>query len=159
MSTLAHPYDERCIAAVMQTSSTAPAYPVGRYGRRRDPGYQRRRRWLTYALAGIMIVAGVGIALKLYRQYDQAPYQVRVISVTNLTDTGVTVTFEVQKPAGTAAVCTVLGHTRDGEQVGAGEVTVPAGGPGDTTEQVTYTLTTTKRPVTAEVPGCGPVRS
>jgi hypothetical protein len=157
MTTLAHPYDERCTAAVTQTSSAAPTYPVGRYGHRRDPGYQRRRRWLTYALAAVMIVAGVGVAFKLYRQYAQAPYQVRVISVTNLTDTAVTVTFEVQKPAGQPAVCTVLGHTRDGEQVGAGEVAVPAGGPDDTTEQVTYTLATTKRPVTAEVPGCGPV--
>jgi hypothetical protein len=112
---------------------------------------------MTYALAGVMVLAGVAIAIKLYRQYAQAPYQVRVISVTNLTDTAVTVTFEVTKPAGEPAACTVLGHTRDGEQVGQGEVTVPAGAPTNTTVEITYTLTTTKRPVTAEVPGCGPV--
>jgi hypothetical protein len=159
MSTLAHPYDERCAAAVTQTPSPSPVFPPGRYGRRRDPALKRRRRWVRYALATLVVVGGVGIAIKLYQQYAEAPYQVRIISVTNLTDTHVTVLFEVRKPAGEKALCTVLGHTRDGEQVGIGEVEVPGGAPDETTRQVTYTLVTTKRPVTAEVPGCGPPRS
>jgi hypothetical protein len=145
-------------AAVIQTQGPPPAFPPGRYGRRRDPARQRRRRWVTSALAVLVVAAGVLIAVKLYRQYTLAPFQVRIISVTNLTDTAVTVTFEVRKPAGQPAVCTVLGHTREGEQVGRSEVPVPAGQPGDTTARITYTLATTKRPVTAEVPGCGPVR-
>jgi hypothetical protein len=164
MTTLAHAYDERCAAAVTQTSPLpAPSppvgtgvWPAGRYGRRRDPVRQRRRRWISYVLATVVIVAGLGIAWKLYQQYEQAPYQVRVISVSNLTDTGFTVVFEVTKPAGAPAVCTVEGHTRDGEEVGSAEVPVPAGAPDETSTQVKYTLTTTKRPVTAEVPGCGP---
>lgn len=131
-------------------------FPPGRYGRRRDPVRQRRRRWITYALAVAVVVAGVGIAVKLYRQYGQAPYQVRTISVTDLTDNAVTVTFEVRKPAGQPASCTVLGHTRDGVEVGRATVEVPAGAAGETTARVTYTLRTTGRPVTAEVPGCGP---
>jgi hypothetical protein len=136
-----------------------PVFPPGRYGRRRDPARQRRRRLLSFVLAGLVVVGGVGIAVKLYQQYAQAPYQVRVISVTNLTDTQVTVLFEVRKPAGHKTLCTVLGHTRDGEQVGIAEVEVPAGAPDETITQVTYTLVTTERPVTAEVPGCGPARS
>ncbi len=139
-----------------QTPETGPVFPPGRYGHRRDPARQRRRRWMTYLFAAIMVAAGVGISVMLYRQYAQAPYQVRVISVTDLTDTAVTVTFEVTKPAGQPAICTVLGHTRDGEQDGLGEVDVPAGAPSETVTRLTYTLITTKRPVTAELPGCGP---
>jgi hypothetical protein len=158
MTTLAHAYDERCAAAVTQTSSIDPVFPAGRYGRRRDPVLRRRRRWIGYALGLLVMIAGVGIATKLYQQYAQAPYQVRIISVTNLTDSQVTVLFEVTKPAGQPALCTVLGHTRDGEQVGSAEVVVPAGDPAETSTRITYTLATTKRPVTAEVPGCGPAQ-
>ena len=105
-----------------------------------------------------MALGGVAIAVKLYRQYAEAPYDVSVISVTGLTDTAVTVTFDVRTPPGAAASCTVVAHSRAGEQVGRAEVDVPAGAPGQTTTRVTYTLETTKRPVTGEVPGCGPPR-
>ncbi len=109
-------------------------------------------------MAVLVLLGGLAISVKLFRQYAQAPYQVRVLTVTDLTDTAVTVTFEVTKPAGQPALCTVLGHTRDGELVGRGEVAVPAGEPTETKTQLTYTLTTAKRPVTAEIPGCGPAR-
>jgi hypothetical protein len=111
-----------------------------------------------WTLAGIVVLAGLGIAVKLYQQYSLAPYQVRVISVTDLSDTSVTVTFEVTTPPGRPALCTVLAHTRAGEQVGRAEVEIPAGASGQTKSRITYTLATTKRPVTGEVPGCGPVR-
>ena len=112
----------------MQTPDASPVFPTGRYGRRRDPSRQRRRRWIAYALATIVVLAGVAISVKLYRQYADAPYQVRIVSVTNLTDSAVTVTFEVRRPAGKGATCTVLAHTRAGEEVGKAEVDVPAGG-------------------------------
>jgi undecaprenyl pyrophosphate phosphatase UppP len=133
-----------------------PTFPPGRYGRRRDPARQSRRRWIAWLLATVVVLAGVGIAVKLYHQYTQAPYQVRIITVTNLTDSGVTVTFEVKKPAGEAAICTVQAHTRDGVRVGTAQVTVSASAP--QTSRVTYTLATTQRPMTGEVPGCGPAR-
>jgi len=142
----------------VQTPDAPPVFPTGRYGRRRDPSRQRRRRWIAYALATIVVLAGVAISVKLYRQYADAPYQVRIVSVTDLTDSAVTVTFEVRRPAGKGATCTVLAHTRAGEEVGKAEVDVPAGGPQETTTQITFTLRTTKRPVTGEVPGCGPTR-
>jgi hypothetical protein len=126
-------------------------FPPGRYGRRRDPASRRRRRRLGAALGALVIVAGAAVALKLYRQYAEAPYQVRVVSLTGVTDTGVTVTFEVRKPPDAAAVCTVLARGRGGVEVGHARVHVPPG-----TTRVTYTLTTVKPPVTADVPGCGP---
>ncbi len=140
-----------------QTPDAAPVFPAGRYGRRRDPARQRRRRWVAYLLAAAVFVAGAAIAVKLYRQYADPPYEVRIISVTSVTDTAVTVTFEVRVPAGRGASCTILAHTRDGEEVGRAAIEVPAGGPQASTRRVTYTLKTSKRPVTGEVPGCGPL--
>jgi hypothetical protein len=137
-------------------TSAAPVFPPGRYGRRRDPARQRRRTWVTWALAGVVVLAGIGIAVKLFRQYTLAPYQVRVVRVTDLNDTGVTVTFEVNKPAGQGAECTVQAHTRDGREVGKAVVAVPATAPD--VSQITYRLATSQRPVTGEVPGCGPGR-
>lgn len=134
------------------------AFPPGRYGHRRDPVKLRRRRWITFAVGALVLVTGLVITVKLFRQYGQSPYQVNIISVTDLTDHAVTVTFDVNTPSGAGASCTVVAHTRDGEQVGLAEVAVPAGAPDRTSARVTYTLATTKRPVTGEVPGCGPPR-
>ena len=100
------------------TETTPPVFPPGRYGRRRDPAYQRRRRWLMYLAAAIVIAAGVAVAVKLYRQYAQAPYQVTIIEVQEPSEHAVTVTFDVTTPPGQGATCTVRAHTRDGERVG-----------------------------------------
>jgi hypothetical protein len=107
-------------------------------------------------LATLVVVAGVLIALKLYRQYAEAPYQVTIVGVSGLTDHSVTVTFDVTVPPGGGATCTVLAHTREGEEVGRALVSVPAADRGTTVVRVAYTLVTTKQPVTGEVPGCGP---
>jgi hypothetical protein len=157
MTTLAHPYDEGLTAAVTQPAHVSPpVFPPGRYGHRRNPVAQRRRRYVAYLLAVVVALGGLAIAVKLYRQYVGAPYQVSNIVTTDLTDTSFTVRFELTRPAGQAAICTVIGHTRDGLEVGRAEVAVPAGDPGATTAEVTYTLTTTQRAMTGEVPGCSP---
>ena len=131
-----------------------PAFPPGRYGRRRDLAHQRRRRVLAYLLGALVVLAGTAVAVKLYRQYAEAPYQVRVVDVTGISDTGVTVTFEVRKSPDQAAVCTVRARGRVGEEVGRASVRMPAG-----TTRITHTLHTTKPPVTADVAGCGPAGS
>ena len=130
-------------------------FPAGRYGRRRDP---RRRRWLPWMLGILVAVAGVAMAVKLYQQYADAPYQARVIRVTDLSDRSVTVTFEVRLPAGRGALCTLLAHTRDGLEVGRAVITVPPAPANRATTEVTHTLATSRRPVTGEVSGCGPAR-
>jgi hypothetical protein len=131
-------------------------FPPGRYGRRRDPAYQRRRRWVAWVAGGLVVALGLAIAVKLYRQYAQPPYEVMNLNVTDLRDDAVTVTFDVRVPAGEGASCTVQGHTRDGLRVGWQRIDVPPGNADQTVLRVTYTLATTARPMTGEVPGCGP---
>jgi hypothetical protein len=138
------------------TPPPPPVFPVGRYGHRRDPAALRRRRLVGFALGALTVLAGGLIAVKLYQQYGSAPYQVSNVTTTNLTDTSFTVHFTVSQPTGQSARCTVVGHTRDGLEVGRGEVKVPAPGPSDTSSQVTFTLATTARAVIGEVQGCGP---
>jgi hypothetical protein len=131
-------------------------FPAGRYGHRRDPAYQRRRRWLVWLAGALVIVGGIAIAVKLYRQYDSPPYEVLNLSSAEIDDTGVTVDFDVRVPAGEGATCTVQGHTFEGRSVGSAQVDVPPAGADVTMLHVTYRLTTTERPMTGEVPGCGP---
>lgn len=107
-------------------------------------------------LAGLVVAGGAAIAVKLYNQYENAPYQVTIVAVTDIGDHGVTVTFDVTTPPGGGATCTVQAHTREGEEVGSAQVSVAPGAPDQTTTRVVYTLPTTKRPMVGEVPGCGP---
>jgi Domain of unknown function (DUF4307) len=160
MSTLAHPYDEGRTAAVTlptrPTPPEAPVFPPGRYGHRRDPAAQRRRRVVAIVLAAVTVLIGLGIAVKLYQQYAASPYQVSNLTRTNLSDSSFTVRFTVSTPAGQGARCTVVGTSRDGHEVGRAEVDVPPKGPSDTSIDVTYTLATTARADVGDVPGCGP---
>ena len=134
------------------------AFPAGRYGRRRDPAYRRRRRWVTWLAGALVALLGLAITLKLYDQYAHPVYEVMNLNVTDLRDDAVTVSFDVRVPAGEGASCTVRGHTRDGRQVGSDVVDVPPGGADQTVVHVTHTLATTARAMTGEVPGCGPRR-
>jgi hypothetical protein len=134
-------------------------FPEGRYGRRRDPAYQRRARWLTWMAGSLVILLSLAIAVKLYRQYAQAPYEVLNLAISDLDDTGVTVDFDVRVPAGEGATCTVRGRSFDHRLLGQAQVDVPPGGPDVTMLHVTYRLVTSERPVTGEVPGCGPRRT
>ena len=138
------------------TPQPAPVFPAGRYGHRRDPAALRRRRLVGFALGALTVLVGGLIAVKLYQQYGAAPYQVSNVTTTNLTDTSFTVRFTVSQEPGKPARCTVVGHTRDGREVGRGEVQVPAPGSSDTSTEVTFTLPTTARAVIGEVQGCGP---
>jgi hypothetical protein len=138
------------------TPQSAPVFPPGRYGHRRDPAALRRRRVVAAVFGALTVLVGVGIAVKLYQQYAAAPYQVSNVTTTNLTDTSFTVRFTVSHPAGKPARCTVAGHTRDGVEVGRGDVEVPPNGSSDTSTEITYTLPTTAKAVIGEVQGCGP---
>jgi hypothetical protein len=131
---------------------TEPTFPAGRYGRRRAP--RVRRRWPTVLLAGVVAAAGVGLSVRLYQQYGQPDYIPTVTRFYDMTDDGVTVEFVVRKPSDDPATCRVRARARNGEEVGRAEVDVERG----SQVRMTYRLATSKRPVTVEVPACGPLR-
>jgi hypothetical protein len=132
-----------------ETHATAK-YPPGRYGRRREP--QPRRRWLVFTLAAIVAAAGLAVAWQLYVQYGPQEYEPQVQRFYNVTDDGITVDFVVRKDADQRATCSVRARSASGEEVGLAQVDVPEG----SEAFVTYRLATSDRPVTVEVPACGP---
>jgi Domain of unknown function (DUF4307) len=150
------PTQRPTIAVGDRTGRPIGQFPAGRYGWRRDPARHRRRRWLVWLAGALVIVGGLTISVKLYRQYASPPYEVLNLASAEINDTGVTVDFDVRVPPGAGATCTVVGHTFEGRTVGSAQVDVPPGGGDVTMLHVTYRLTTTERPMTGEVPGCGP---
>ena len=135
-----------------ETHATPNKYPPGRYGRRREP--QPRRRWLVLTLAGVVALAGLAVAWQLYVQYGPADYEPQVQRFYNVTDDGITVDFVVRKEPEQRATCTVRARSADGAEVGYAKVDAPAGAEA----YVTYRLATSGRPVTVEVPNCGPLK-
>ncbi len=130
---------------------TTPTFPPGRYGRRREP--RRTPRWVVAVLAGAVVLAGLAVAVGLYRQYGGAPVQGQVTRFTIVSDTEIRVSFRVRKPAGEAATCVVRARSADGAQVGLARVPVAAG---PDSVELTHALPTTRRAVTGEVPRCVP---
>ena len=138
-----------------KTQQDAPAFPPGRYGRRREPG-RRAARWPVFALAGLALLAGLAIAVKLYRQYADPVYEPRVIAVRDISERGLTVEFEVRVPAGKGAVCTVRARDYSGTTIGQTSTTVAPGAPDQTVLHATGTVVTSAKPFHGDVIGCGP---
>ncbi|MER5333062.1 DUF4307 domain-containing protein [Micromonospora sp. NPDC002717] len=131
----------------------APAFPPGRYGRRREPG---RRRPLLAALLAIAVVAGLSlVTVRLYRQYGDPNYDAQVITYTGITDSQVLVDFRVTVPEGGSAVCLLRARNRDGAEVAREEVTVTAP-PGQRQVTAQHRLVTSARPFIGEVVRCRP---
>ncbi|UWZ35917.1 DUF4307 domain-containing protein [Dactylosporangium roseum] len=137
----------------MTETHATTKYPPGRYGRRREP---RPRRTLPVILvAAVVVLAGVAIAWRLFQQYGPQEYEPQVQRFYNITDDGINVEFVVRKGAEKEATCRVRARSANGEEVGLAEVDVPKGA----APVVSYRLATSDRPVTVEVPACGPHRS
>jgi hypothetical protein len=136
-----------------ETPPTAPMFPPGRYGHRREP-VRARRRW-TVPVMVVAIVAVMGlVAVRLFLEYGNDQFTPNVIGTSDITSTGVTVKFRVQKPGGAAATCTVQALAYSQAEVGAAQVPVPKG----TDVTVTYRLATTARAYAAEIPDCQEAR-
>ena len=107
------------------TETTPPVFPPGRYGRRRDPASNAGAAGLPTSPLPSWSWARVAIAVKLYRQYAQAPYQVTIVNVQEPSDRGVTVTFDVDHAAWTGRHAAQCGRTR-GRRIGRrAQVDVP----------------------------------
>jgi hypothetical protein len=142
--------DDRWLADPAQMPARDPVFPAGRYGRRRAP--RRQRRWLTVAVAVVVLLAAAVVAIRLYRQYGQLDYQPTVRRLSEVSDSGISVEFEVRKPADREATCRVRARAATGEEVGYAEVDAPKGD----RVVVTVRVPTSKRPRVAEVLRCGP---
>jgi hypothetical protein len=134
---------------------TTPAFPAGRYGRRRSR--RPTPRWVVAALATITAAVCLLGVWRLYAAYLDGRVHYQLLRYDSVTDRQVRVVFEVVKPSGQGASCVVRARSRDGAEVGRQTVEVPAGRPGDKSVIVTHVLPTTARPVTGEVAGCGPI--
>ncbi|GAB1689521.1 DUF4307 domain-containing protein [Krasilnikovia sp. M28-CT-15] len=135
-----------------ETHATAPAFPPGRYGRRRDG---RRRRFLPVLVAAVVIAASVALSLRLYRQYGDPDYDAQIVRWTGVTDSRITIEFTVRVPPGGSASCALRARAYDGREVGQRTVTVAATGDA-TTIRAAETVDTTARAYVGEVLHCQP---
>jgi hypothetical protein len=127
---------------------TAPVFPPGRYGWRREGG--RRRLWVPVLLLVVLVLAALALVGRLYGRYGDPAYQTQVTRTDPVTDSAVTVTFTVRKHDPAPAVCQLQAKDRSGAEVGYAEVTVGAGTP----VTVTYPLPTRARPYAVDVLRC-----
>ena len=135
-----------------ETHTTAPVFPPGRYGRRRDG---RRHLAVPIAVLALVIVVCVLISVRLYRQYGDPDYSSQIVRWTGATATQVTVDFTVRVPAGGSAKCFLRAQSYDGVEVGSRTVTVTATGD-DTTIEAREVVTTTARASVGQVVRCQP---
>ncbi|HEX6077096.1 MAG TPA: DUF4307 domain-containing protein [Micromonosporaceae bacterium] len=141
----------------MAISELTPRFPQGRYGRRREP--RSTPRWLVALLMAGVIAVGLAISVQLYRQYGDPEYRPAVLAFQigeGAAEGTVTIRFQVFKPGGEPATCIVRARATNGEEVGRAEVDIPGGNPDGDSVTVTYTLATSREPVTGEVVGCAP---
>ena len=108
-----------------ETRATAPAFPPGRYGRRRDG---KRRLAVPLAVLAVVLVASLLLSVRLYRQWGDPTYDAQIVGWTDVTATQITVQFTVQVPAGGSATCTLRARDYGGNEVGRNIVTVSATG-------------------------------
>jgi hypothetical protein len=104
--------------------------------------------------AGLVVIAALAISVRLFRQYGQPEYDPTIRRYYDIADTGISVEFQVRKPADKVATCIVRARAATGEEVGVGNVEAPLGAQ----VVVTYRLNTSKRPAAVDVPRCGPAR-
>jgi hypothetical protein len=108
-------------------------------------------------LAGVVIIAALAVAVRLYRVYGDPMYRAQVVRFTDITDSQVVIDFRVTVPSGGSAVCLVRARSRDGAEVGHAEVKVTAP-PGQERAQTSYRLATSARPIIGEVIRCRATR-
>jgi hypothetical protein len=132
------------------TAAAVPAFPPGRYGRRRAA--RRRRPWLSVLLGAAVALASAGIGYRLFQQYGDPEHVPRILAETERTDAKVTIRFEVRSDGRRPAICFVRARAIDGLVVGSAEVPVPAA------KRVvqTYTLVTRARTFVVDIPKCRP---
>ncbi len=126
---------------------STPAFPADRYGRRRSPA--RTPRWVVPVLVVLVIAVTSALAVVAYKR--QASEVRAAVSSYVVSADSVRVTVDVTKPANEPATCVLRALDAAGAVVGQVSVTVP---PVPRRATLTHTLSTSARPVTAEVVRC-----
>ena len=138
------------VPLVSETRATAPVFPPGRYGRRRDG----RRRWLMPALLAVLVgTAAVFLVVRLYGQYGDPDYDAQIVGWSDVTDKQMTIRFKVRVPAGGSATCGLRARDYGGAEVGRRTVTVSATGSA-TVIDASEAVTTTAKAAVGEVVRC-----
>ncbi|SHG54833.1 DUF4307 domain-containing protein [Streptoalloteichus hindustanus] len=118
----------------------------GRVGRRRAP------RWAYPVLTAVVALAGLALAVILFRNLGSPPIEGKQVAYRVLDEGAVEVGFEVVRDhPDRAAMCIVRTRSQDGDEAGRREVLVP---PGTDRTVLNAVVRTSKRPVTGEVFGC-----
>lgn len=124
-----------------------------------EPRYDGRRSLVAQRALAVLLSIGfvtlvvliVGTLTK--RAFDGQP-SATVSGFTVVSDSAVTVRFDVVKKAGGRAYCIVRARGSDGREVGRDVAEVDAAGAPEREVQAEFTLATTARAVTGEVAGC-----
>ena len=137
---------------VSETRATAPVFPPGRYGRRRDG---RRRPLVPIVLAVLVVLASVAVAVRLYQRYGDPAYDARIVQWSDDSASRITIDFTVRVPAGKPASCVLTAQAYDGLEVGRRVVTVAPEGDG-TMISASEDVPTTARASVGKVIACRP---
>ncbi|MCU1588698.1 MAG: secretion protein HlyD family protein, partial [Frankiales bacterium] len=107
-------------------------------------------RPVLIAVAALLLLAVTAGSFWAYQRSTKGTVAYQLLSYRIISDTSVTVTFEVRKPGGSGAVCRVEALGNDGGPVGGQDVQLAPG----SDARVTTTLTTTARAYSGVVQGC-----
>lgn len=126
--------------------------PAARYGSRQLS--RRTRRWITFALVGAVVVAGVILAVVAFQRLGTGEVKGELSAYELIDNQTVSVTIGVTRPdPSTPVVCIVRARSIDGSETGRREILV---GPSDQrVVQVTAEVKSSRPPVIGDVYGCG----
>ncbi|HWS33413.1 MAG TPA: DUF4307 domain-containing protein [Actinoplanes sp.] len=133
-----------------ETHATAPVFPPGRYGRRREGG---PRRLLPIVWTLVFALGLGGITWGYYARYGNTDYTADIIGWDEPSDREMVIEFRVRVPAGGAAMCMLRARDYDGFEVGRRAVTVPGPADGGSVE-VRESVPTETRGSVGDVMGC-----
>ena len=127
--------------------------PSARYGSRQQS--PRTRRWITFALVGLVLLVGVGVAVVGFQRFGTDTASAELSAYHLVDDQTVSVTIGVTRPdPSRSVVCIVRARSIDGSETGRREILV---GPSDQrVVQVTAEVKSSRPPVMGDVYGCGP---
>jgi hypothetical protein len=108
---------------VNETRATTPAFPPGRYGRRRDG---KRHLAVPVTVLTLVIVASLLLTVRLYKQWGDPTYDAQIVGWTDVSNTQMKIKFKVDVPEGGSASCVLRARDYGGNEVGRRTVVVSA---------------------------------